>query len=142
MKRFHIHLSVPVLGQAIDFYSRLFAADPVVKKPNYARWMLDDPRLNFAVSTSTREENTGVDHLGIQVESEHELQELETRMRNTGTTVEDEKTPNAATPLATSTISLTLRDYRGRHFIQRERAHNGSQFVCEPKSVKLNGREE
>ncbi len=91
MKRFHIHLSVPVLGQAIDFYSRLFAADPVVKKPNYAKWMLDDPRLNFAVSTSTREENTGVNHLGIQVESEKELQELDTRMRNTGTTVEDEK---------------------------------------------------
>ncbi len=92
MKRFHIHLSVPVLDQAIDFYSRLFATDPVVKKPNYAKWMLDDPLLNFAISTNTREENTGVDHLGIQVESESELKQLEARMRKTGTNVEDQKT--------------------------------------------------
>ena len=91
MKRFHIHLSVPVLGEAIDFYSRLFAADPVVKKPNYAKWMLDDPRLNFAVSTSTSEENTGVDHLGIQVETESELKQLDARLRETRTEIEDQK---------------------------------------------------
>ena len=90
MKRFHIHLSVPVLDQAIGFYSHLFAADPVVVKANYAKWMLDDPRINFAISTSTREENAGLDHLGIQAESEDELRELDTRMRRTGSIVEDE----------------------------------------------------
>ncbi len=91
MKRFHIHLSVPVLDQAIDFYSRLFAAEPTVQKTNYAKWMIDDPCLNFAVSASTREENTGVDHLGIQVETESELKQLNARLRETRTEIEDQK---------------------------------------------------
>jgi len=91
MKRFHIHLSVPVLDQAIDFYSRLFAAEPIIQKSNYAKWMIDDPCLNFAVSTSTREENTGVDHLGIQVETESELKQLNARLRETRTEIEDQK---------------------------------------------------
>lgn len=91
MKRFHIHLSVPVLDDAIAFYSHLFAAEPTVKKYNYAKWMVDDPCLNFAVSTSTREKNVGVDHLGIQVESESDLRDLNARLRDTGTEIEDQR---------------------------------------------------
>ena len=74
MKRFHVHLHVQDLQQSIAFYSRLFAAEPTRIESDYAKWMLDDPRLNFAIST--RGEQPGLDHLGIQVESSEELQTL------------------------------------------------------------------
>lgn len=77
MKRFHIHIGVERLDDAIRFYSALFGAEPVKVKPDYAKWMLDDPRVNFAIST--RAKKAGVDHLGIQVEEERELNELRSR---------------------------------------------------------------
>ena len=78
MKRFHIHIGVNKLDEAIRFYSALFGAEPVKTKPDYAKWMLDDPRVNFAIST--RANKRGVDHLGIQVEEESELNELRSRL--------------------------------------------------------------
>ena len=78
MKRFHIHIGVIKLDEAIRFYSALFGAEPVKTKPDYAKWMLDDPRVNFAIST--RANKRGVDHLGIQVEEESELNELRSRL--------------------------------------------------------------
>lgn len=77
MKRFHIHIGVDQLDEAIRFYSALFGAEPVKTKPDYAKWMLDDPRVNFAIST--RAKIKGVDHLGIQVEEESELNEIRCR---------------------------------------------------------------
>ncbi|GAB4061990.1 ArsI/CadI family heavy metal resistance metalloenzyme [Uliginosibacterium sediminicola] len=77
MKRMHIHIAVADLPQSIAFYSALFAAQPSVSKPDYAKWMLDDPRVNFAISQ--RGVAPGLDHLGIQVESAEELAELQTR---------------------------------------------------------------
>src|ERR1700754_4974266 len=74
MKRLHVHVSVEDIPHSIGFYSALFAAKPTVVKPDYAKWMLDDPRVNFAISTRGRE--TGLDHLGIQVESTDELHEV------------------------------------------------------------------
>jgi hypothetical protein len=74
MKRLHVHFSVDDLAQSIGFYSTLFAAQPTVTKPDYAKWMPDDPRVNFAISTRVGE--TGIDHLGIQVETAEELQEV------------------------------------------------------------------
>jgi len=74
MKRFHVHVAVHDLRQSIRFYSALFGAQPSVEKPDYAKWMLDDPRVNFAIST--RASKPGVDHLGIQAESGPELEEL------------------------------------------------------------------
>ena len=74
MKRFHVHVSVDDLAQSIRFYSTLFAAEPTVVKPDYAKWMLDDPRVNFAIST--RGNHPGIDHLGIQVETDEELARL------------------------------------------------------------------
>jgi catechol 2,3-dioxygenase-like lactoylglutathione lyase family enzyme len=71
MKRFHVHVSVPDLHRAVTFYSTMFGAEPVVLKPDYAKWILDDPRLNFAVSM--RGYATGVNHLGFQVESDEDL---------------------------------------------------------------------
>jgi catechol 2,3-dioxygenase-like lactoylglutathione lyase family enzyme len=78
MKRLHVHVAVQDLQQSIRFYSALFAAAPVVTKEDYAKWMLDDPRVNFAIST--RAGKAGVDHLGIQAESEGELVELGSRL--------------------------------------------------------------
>ena len=81
MKRFHVHLSVPALDDAIRFYSTLFAAEPTVRKPDYAKWMLDDPRVNFAISQRGAE--PGLNHLGIQVESDAELHEMQQRLEAT-----------------------------------------------------------
>ena len=71
MKRFHVHVAVDDLKQSIGFYSALFAAEPSVIKTDYAKWLLDDPRVNFAISTRGRQ--AGLDHLGIQAESGDEL---------------------------------------------------------------------
>ncbi len=79
MKRLHVHVSVDDLAQSIRFYSTLFATKPAVTKPDYAKWMLDDPRVNFAISTRSGE--AGLDHLGIQVETQDELAEVYERLR-------------------------------------------------------------
>jgi hypothetical protein len=78
MKRMHVHVSVKSIDNAVAFYSTLFAARPSVVKPDYAKWMLDDPRVNFAIST--RGKQRGLDHLGIQVESPEELQQVYDRL--------------------------------------------------------------
>lgn len=82
MKRLHVHVSVDDLEQSIGFYSALFAAEPSILKPDYAKWMLDDPRVNFAISARGRE--AGLDHLGIQVEDADELQDVYGRLRKAG----------------------------------------------------------
>src|ERR1700721_3342659 len=82
MKRLHLHMAVENLSQSIGFYSALFAAQPAVVKTDYAKWMLDDPRVNFAISTRGRQ--PGLDHLGIQVENTDELQEVYARLREAG----------------------------------------------------------
>ena len=79
MKRLHVHVSVENLDQSIGFYSTLFACPPTVVKPDYAKWMLDDPRVNFAISTHNGRA-AGLDHLGIQVENGEELQEVYARL--------------------------------------------------------------
>jgi catechol 2,3-dioxygenase-like lactoylglutathione lyase family enzyme len=78
MKRLHVHVAVHDLQQSIRFYSALFAAEPAVKKDDYAKWMLDDPRVNFAIST--RGGKAGLDHLGIQAENGAELEDLGVRL--------------------------------------------------------------
>jgi predicted enzyme related to lactoylglutathione lyase len=82
MKRLHVHIAVEDLKQSIHFYSALFAAQPSTVKADYAKWMLDDPRVNFAISTRSRE--PGLDHLGIQVENADELHEVYARLREAG----------------------------------------------------------
>ena len=78
MKRLHVHVAVHDLQQSIRFYSALFAAEPTVTKDDYAKWMLEDPRVNFAIST--RGTKAGLDHLGIQAENGAELEDLGTRL--------------------------------------------------------------
>jgi hypothetical protein len=85
MKRMHIHVAVDDIHHSISFYSALFAAQPALVKPDYAKWMLDDPRVNFAIST--RGHAAGLDHLGIQVEDKAELGEVYARLHRAGGTV-------------------------------------------------------
>ena len=77
MKRFHVHAHVTDLAASIAFYSRLFAAEPTRVEADYAKWMLDDPRINFAIST--RGGTPGIDHLGFQTDNAEELAELKAR---------------------------------------------------------------
>jgi hypothetical protein len=82
MKRMHVHVAVDDLQHSIGSYSALFAARLTVIKTDYAKWMLDDPRVNFAVSARGR--TAGLDHLGIQVEDKAELNEIYTRLHKAG----------------------------------------------------------
>jgi catechol 2,3-dioxygenase-like lactoylglutathione lyase family enzyme len=77
MKRFHVHVAVDDLAANVRFYSTVFGAPPTVQKPDYAKWMMEDPRINFAVSQ--RGARTGVDHLGLQVDTDEELVTLRSR---------------------------------------------------------------
>ncbi len=80
MKRFHVHVAVADIEQSVQFYTTFFNADPTVKKDDYAKWMLDDPRINFAISK--RGTKQGLDHLGIQVEDEKSLKEISDRLKD------------------------------------------------------------
>ena len=91
MKRFHVHVSVDDLEANVKFYSTVFGAQPTVVKSDYAKWMVDDPRINFAISK--RGSARGIDHLGIQVESDDELTAL--RQQVAGAQIAAEDQPNA-----------------------------------------------
>jgi len=88
MKRFHVHVHVQDLARSIAFYSKMFAAEPTRHEADYAKWMLDDPRINFAISARGGE--PGVDHLGIQVDSADELADLKGRAQAADLTLLDE----------------------------------------------------
>jgi catechol 2,3-dioxygenase-like lactoylglutathione lyase family enzyme len=89
MKRLHVHVAVGDLDKSISFYSTLFGAEPSVLKSDYAKWMLDDPRVNFAISDRARA--PGIDHLGIQVDSGDELAELAGRLKAAGESTFDQE---------------------------------------------------
>jgi catechol 2,3-dioxygenase-like lactoylglutathione lyase family enzyme len=78
MKRFHVHVSVKDLAASIRFYETLFGAKPAVTKPDYAKWMLEDPRVNFAIST--HRQPVGVNHLGFQVDADEELRGMRAQL--------------------------------------------------------------
>lgn len=89
MKRFHVHVSVEDLAASIRFYTTLFGAEPAVVKSDYAKWMLDDPRLNFAISS--RGGRPGVDHLGLQADSDDELEALHGQLQRAELATKAEK---------------------------------------------------
>ncbi|GAB1261840.1 ArsI/CadI family heavy metal resistance metalloenzyme [Aurantivibrio plasticivorans] len=88
MKRLHVHIGVDNLDESIRFYSALFGAEPTTEKEDYAKWMLDDPRVNFAISTRGRD--SGIDHLGIQVDDAEELTDIRQRLENADMSLFDE----------------------------------------------------
>ena len=103
MKRFHVHVSVDDLDAGMQFYSTVFGLPPTIVKPDYAKWMLDDPRINFAISK--RGSASGVDHLGIQVDSDEELTTLRERVAGARIAAKDQ--PNAECCYARSDIYWT-----------------------------------
>jgi catechol 2,3-dioxygenase-like lactoylglutathione lyase family enzyme len=89
MKRFHVHVGVHDLKQSVRFYSALFAAEPAVLKDDYAKWQLEDPRINFAIST--RPGKAGIDHLGMQAENGDELEEIGSRLAQADVSIAAQK---------------------------------------------------
>jgi len=89
MKRLHVHVAVEDLDRSVGFYSTLFGAGPSVVKDDYAKWMLDDPRVNFAISS--RDRAAGIEHLGIQTDTAEELAELAGRLKAAGETTADQE---------------------------------------------------
>jgi catechol 2,3-dioxygenase-like lactoylglutathione lyase family enzyme len=92
MKRFHVHVRVEDLEASVKFYAVLFGAQPSVSRTDYAKWMLDDPQVNFAISAGSAAR--GIDHLGFQVEADEELAAITQRLKAAGAAVEEQK--NAA----------------------------------------------
>jgi catechol 2,3-dioxygenase-like lactoylglutathione lyase family enzyme len=90
MKRFHVHAHVDDLQASVVFYSKMFAAEPARLETDYAKWMLEDPRVNFAIST--RGGKPGVDHLGFQTDTEEELADLKARAQAADLTLVDQGT--------------------------------------------------
>ena len=82
MKRFHVNVAVADLEKSIAFYRTLFGEEPTVVKDDYAKWMLDDPRVNFAVSLSTQ--SSGINHVGLQADTMSELGDIQARLRSAG----------------------------------------------------------
>jgi len=106
----------PLLEEVICFYSVLFGAAPVKTKPDYAKWMLDDPRVNFTIST--RAKKKGVDHLGIQVEEESELNELRSRLERADMTVLEEGTTTCVTRDQISSGYKTRQVFPGKPIVR------------------------
>ena len=89
MKRLHVHLSVENIEKNIHFYSTMFGSEPTVQHDDYAKWMLDDPKVNFAISN--RSKKLGLDHLGIQAEDEPELQEIKQQLDATQVSIDTQE---------------------------------------------------
>ena len=89
MKRLHVHIAVDDLDRSVGFYSTLFGAEPTVRKSDYAKWMLEDPKVNLAISQ--RDRSAGVDHLGIQVERDNDLREIAGRLKAAGESTLDQQ---------------------------------------------------
>ena len=89
MKRFHVHVAVKDMQESIGFYSAIFGTDPTVVKPDYAKWMLDDPRINFAISK--RSQTLGVNHLGLQAETDDELETIHSSLQRAEGSIVAEK---------------------------------------------------
>ena len=89
MKRFHVHVAVKDLQESLRFYSAMFGSEPTVLKADYAKWMLDDPRVNFAISQ--RSQTPGVNHLGVQAETEDELEGIHGNLQQADAAVVAEK---------------------------------------------------
>ena len=92
MKRLHVHVRVEDLTQSIQFYSTLFGENPTVSEKDYAKWLLDNPKVNFAISPALA--NAGIDHIGIQTESSEELNEVSERLHSAGFATKPQEAAN------------------------------------------------
>ncbi len=136
MKRFHVHVSVRDLDESVRFYSQLFAARPSVREAEYAKWMLEDPRVNFAIST--RSGAPGIDHLGIQAENAEELAELGLRLDAAGQVVVPEA---GAECCHARSDKIWTQDPQGTrwetfHTVGSIATYHGASEACEMSSAR------
>ena len=82
MKRFHVNVSVSNLDQSIEFYRTLFGEEPTIRKDDYAKWMLEDPRVNFAITETSK--TRGINHIGLQADTLDELNDIQARLKHAG----------------------------------------------------------
>jgi len=115
MKRFHAHVSVNNLSESIGFYSALFGTVPNVTQPDYAKWMLDDPRLNFAISQ--RNAKAGLDHFGLQVESDGELEDLNQQFTQAALPVTEQKAAACCYSQSNKYWTIDPQAFLGKRFI-------------------------
>ncbi len=115
MKRFHMHIAVDNLEKNIRFYSALFGTAPVISKTDYAKWMLDDPYINFAISA--RGAKPGLDHVGIQVDSEEALYEMNQRLAQADLPAVEQKKRNVVMPHRINTGRLIRKASPGKRFV-------------------------
>ena len=101
MKRFHVNVAVADLEKSTRFYSTLFGIEPAVSKNDYAKWMLEDPRINFSISKSSRKR--GVDHVGLQADTTDELAEIQARLNDAGADTFDQKNAECCYAKSTKT---------------------------------------
>ncbi len=136
MKRFHVHVSVRDIDESVRFYSTLFAAVPSVHEREYAKWMLDDPRVNFAIST--RSGTPGIDHLGIQAENAEELAELGARLDAAGQAVVPEAGAECCHARSDKFWSEDPQGTRWEtfHTIGQIVSYHGSKDGCELSSAR------
>jgi catechol 2,3-dioxygenase-like lactoylglutathione lyase family enzyme len=147
MKRFHVHVGVTDLDANIRFYSNLFGAGPTVRKTDYAKWMVDEPRINFAISVGARE---GVSHLGLEGDSADELADIRQSFVTADPQTEDE--PNAACCYsrsdkhwATDPQGIRWEAFHSRGRLEDEpearvQAHSGAA-CCSPGDASTGARE-
>lgn len=136
MKRFHVHVSVRDLDESVRFYSQLFAAQPSVRESEYAKWMLEDPRVNFAIST--RSGAPGIDHLGIQAENAEELAELGMRLDAAGQAVVPEAGAECCHARSDKFWTQDPQDTRWEtfHTVGSIATYHGASGACEMSSAR------
>lgn len=134
MNRFHVHLNVADLDASVRFYSALFAAEPTVLKPDYAKWMLDDPKVNFAISNTGR--MPGVDHLGFQVETDADLGTLGNRLEAAGAAIVPER---AATCCYARSDKLWAEDPQGTRWESFRTVGDATTYYAADAARSANG---
>jgi len=134
MKRLHVHVAVDDLAESIRFYNTLFGSEPSVRQVDYAKWMLEDPRVNFAISSRGRA--AGIDHLGMQVESETELRDVAKRLAEAHRPVLEQKDTACCYARGDKAWSADPQGVRWETFLTHG-AHTvyGEDPVEEPKTV-------
>lgn len=135
MKRLHLHVGVADLDRSIGFYATLFGAAPTVRKPDYAKWMLDDPRVNFAIST--RGKDAGLDHVGIQTEGVEELAEITARLKAADAATLEEKQTTCCYAKSDKTWVVDPSGLRWETFVTHgEATQYGAGPSSEPEATR------
>jgi catechol 2,3-dioxygenase-like lactoylglutathione lyase family enzyme len=129
MKRFHVNVAVADLDRSVEFYSTLFGTGPTVLKPDYARWLLEDPRINFSLSESGH--RRGINHLGLQAESESEVLDLRKRLHQAGLETSDQANAECCYAKATKTWVRDPDDVAWESFVTHEDLPHYGQEVTD-----------